>query len=123
MGNSAIDGAMRLKTEIWVKAYLRRVMSEGLAGYIATSGDDFAGAIYIHIDDLAGAHYLFGPAPAGLDESSSERRWISCFPDASVSKEQADNYLLQQKKYDPDLWIVELEDKQGRHFLDDLLVD
>ncbi|MCF6198085.1 MAG: DUF1491 family protein [Hyphomicrobiaceae bacterium] len=114
---------MRLKTEIWVKAYLRYAMSEGIAGYVATSGDDFAGAIYIHIDDLDGSHYLFGPAPAGLAQSSDERHWVSCFPEAPVTKEQADTYLLQQKKYDPDLWIVELEDKQGRHFLGDFLVE
>ncbi len=113
---------MRLKTEIWVKAYLRQAMSEGIAGYIATRGDAFAGAVYIHIDDLNGSHYLFGPAPAGLDESSDERRWIPCFPDGPVNKEQAENYISQQKKYDPDLWIVELEDKQGRHFLGDLLL-
>lgn len=114
---------MRVKTEIWVKAYLRRCMSEGIAGYIAASGDDYAGAIFIHIDNLDGSHWLFGPAPAGLEEISYERRWSLCFPQSPVSKEQAENYLAQQKKYDPDLWIVELEDKQGRHFLDDLLVE
>ncbi len=112
-----------MKTEIWVKAYLRRVMSEGIAGYVAASGDDFAGAIYIHIDNLDGSHWLFGPAPAGLEETSLERRWSPCFDNAPVSKEQAETYLLQQRTYDPDLWIVEIEDRLGRHFLDDLLVD
>ncbi len=114
---------MRVKTEIWVKAYLRRAMSEGIAGYIAASGDDYAGAVFIHIDNLGGSHWLFGPAPAGLEESSHERRWTSCFNEAPVSKQRAEEYLFQQKKYDPDLWIVELEDKHGRHFLDDQLVE
>ncbi len=117
------SGGMRLKSEIWVKAYLRRAMSEGIAGYIAARGDEFAGAIFIHIDGLDGSHWLFGPAPAGLDLSSSERRWVSCFDSSPVSAEQANSYLAQQKKYDPDLWIVELEDRQGRHFLDDQLID
>ncbi len=113
---------MRIKSEIWVQAYLRGCMSEGIAGYIAARGDAFAGAIFIHIDDLDGSHFLFGPAPAGLDEVSDERRWISCFEDQPVSAQQVNDYLQQQKKYDPDLWIVELEDKRGRHFLDDKLV-
>ena len=121
--NLSVIMSMRVKTEIWVKAYLRRVMSEGIAGYIVASGDDYAGAVFIRIDTLDGANFLFGPAPAGLEEVSQERRWTPCFEDAPVSKERADSYLAQQRKYDPDLWIVELEDKQGRHFLDDLLVD
>ena len=114
---------MRVKSEIWVKAFLRRCMSEGVAGYIAASGDDNAGAVFIHIDNLKGDHWLFGPAPAGLEETSQERRWTLCFKESPVSKEQAEAYLRQQMKYDPDLWIVELEDKQGRHFLGDLLVE
>ena len=114
---------MRVKSEIWVKAYLRRCMSEGLYGYIASRGDDFAGAIYIHIDDLEGSHWLYGPAPAGLEESSQDRRWTSCFADAPVSSQKVETYIEQQKKYDPDLWVIELEDKQARHFLGDELVD
>jgi hypothetical protein len=114
---------MRVKTEIWVNAYLRRCMSEGIAAYVAASGDEFAGAIFIHIDNLDGSHWLFGPAPAGLEETSKERRWTLCFPLSPVSAQQVDSYLQKQKKYDPDLWILELEDKLGRHFLDDLLVE
>ena len=114
---------MRVKTEIWVKAYLRRCMSEGCAGYVVASGDDHAGAVFIHIDNLDGGHWLFGPAPAGLFETSDERRWCSCFPQSPVTVEQTNSYLADQKRYDPDLWIVELEDKLGRHFLDDQLVE
>ena len=114
---------MRVKTEIWVKAYLRICMSEGSAAYIITSGDEFAGAVFIHIDNLAGGHWLFGPAPAGLEESSLDRRWSSCFSHLPVSKDQVETYLAQQKRYDPDLWIVELEDKLGRHFLGDQLIE
>ena len=112
---------MRIKTEVWVKAYLRRVMAEGVAAYVAARGDDFAGAVYIHVDDLQGGHLLFGPAPAGLSGSEEERRWVACFEQGCVNREQAEDYLAAQKKYDPDLWIIELEDRQSRHFLGDLL--
>ncbi|MCP4934281.1 MAG: DUF1491 family protein [bacterium] len=114
---------MRVKTEIWVKAYLRRCMSEGCAGYIIASGDDYAGAVFIHIDNLDGEHWLYGPAPAGMAETNDERRWCSCFPQLPITSEQTQSYLADQKRYDPDLWIVEVEDKQGRHFLDDQLVE
>lgn len=114
---------MRVKSEIWVKAYLRRVMSVGAAVYVTRSGDASAGAVFIHVDDLAGAHRLFVPAPAGLDEASDERRWIAGLGGAVASAEQVGDYLRQQVKYDPDLWLIEVEDKDGRHFLGDELVD
>ncbi len=114
---------MRVKTEIWVKAYLRRRQREGTACYIATRGDENAGAVFVHVDNLAGSHWLYGPAPAGLAENSRERHWISCLKNQPVSAAEVEAYLRQQKKYDPDIWIIEIEDKKGRHFLDDLLVE
>lgn len=113
---------MRVKTEIWVGAYLRRCMGEGLAVYVAARGDPFAGAVFICVDNLAGACWLYGPAPAGLEQSVDERRWTACFAKAPVSVREAEEYLRRQKQYDPDLWVIELEDRQGRHFLGDELV-
>ena len=40
---------MRLKSEIWVKAYLRRCTVNGASGVVARHGDDDAGAIFIKI--------------------------------------------------------------------------
>ncbi len=110
---------MRLKAEIWVKAYLRRCQHEGAAAVLVRRGDADAGAIYIKIARLDGTAELFGPAPAGLDKAGEERRWQPCLDPAVVAESAADAYLERQVDFDPDIWIVSVEDRQGRHFLDD----
>jgi hypothetical protein len=108
---------MRIKSEIWVRAYLRRCQAEGVPVVIVRRGDEAAGAIFICIDRLDGTVWLYGPAPAGMVESESDRRWVSCFGARAPSAEEANNYLARQREFDPDLWIIEIEDRAGRHFL------
>lgn len=110
---------MRIKSEIWVRAYLRRCQSEGIPVVVVRRGDEAAGAIFICVDRLDGTVCLFGPAPAGLEASETDRRWVSCFHPERVSSAEAENYLARQRKFDSDLWIIEIEDKSGRHFLGD----
>jgi hypothetical protein len=112
---------MRLKAEIWVKAYIRRCRVEGADALLVRRGDGDAGAIYIKISRLDGTAALYGPAPAGLDEAREERRWQTCLKGERAAESDADAYLARQVEFDPDLWIVEVEDRQGRHFLDDWL--
>lgn len=117
---------MRLKSEIWVKAYLRRCQHEGVDAVLVRRGDTDAGAIYIKVSRLGGTAALFGPAPAGMEEAREERRWQPCLgrqsaAAAPTSEADADAYLARQIEFDPDIWIVSVEDRQGRHFLEDWL--
>jgi hypothetical protein len=112
---------MRLKAEIWVKAYLRRCQHEGAAAVLVRRGDADAGSIYIKVSRLDGTAALFGPAPAGLDAMREDRQWQSCLEREPAPEGDADAYLERQVDYDPDIWIVSVEDRQGRHFLDDEL--
>jgi hypothetical protein len=112
---------MRLKSELWVKAYLRRCQHEGVAAVLVRRGDADAGAIYIKISRLDGTAKLFGPAPAGLEEAREERRWQPCLEREPAPEAEADAYLERQIGFDPDIWIVVVEDRQGRHFLEDWL--
>jgi hypothetical protein len=112
---------MRLKAEIWVKAYLRRCNSQGADAVLVRRGDGDAGAIYIKISRLDGTAALYGPAPAGLEEAREERRWQACLKGDPAVEADADAYLERQIEFDPDIWIVSVEDRQGRHFLDDWL--
>ena len=112
---------MRLKSEIWVKAYIRRCQLEGAPAVLARRGDADAGAIYIKVSRLDGTALLFGPAPAGLDEAREERRWQPCLERNPAPESEADDYLRRQIAFDSDIWIVAVEDGTGRHFLDDWL--
>jgi hypothetical protein len=110
---------MRVRSEIWVKAYLRRCQAEGVPVVIARRGDAAAGAIFIRIDRHDGTVRLYGPAPAGLEGSETDRRWVNCLGADPSGAAEAEAYLARQRKFDPDLWIIELEDREGRHFLGD----
>jgi len=112
---------MRLKSEIWVKAYIRRCQYEGLVTVLVRRGDADAGAIYIKVSRLDGTALLFGPAPSGLDEAREERRWEPCLDGRPAAETDADAYLQRQVAFDSDIWIVAVEDSAGRHFLDDWL--
>jgi hypothetical protein len=114
---------MRVKSELWVKAYLRRCHVQGASAVIARRGDEQAGAIYICINRLDGTLALYGPAPAGLEGGDTERRWVRCFAASAIIENEAATYLARQVKFDADLWIVEVEDKAGRHFLGDAVAE
>lgn len=86
---------------------------------VVRRGDAHAGAVYLCINRLNGWVSLYGPAPAGIVEVSIERRWTNCFTQALVGEGEAQAYLARQVDFDPDIWIVEVEDKEGRHFLDE----
>ena len=113
---------MRLKSEIWVKAYLRRCGGHGAPAVIARHGDDDAGAIYILISRLDGHACVFGPAPAGRETADFDRRWVACLGGRIVPEADAQSFLAREIRIDSDLWIVEVEDRHGRHFLGDDLI-
>jgi len=113
---------MRLKSEIWVKAYLRRCSRHGAMGVVVRHGDDDAGAIYIKVLRGDGQAALFGPAPAGLEGADFDRRFAPLFKGAFVAEPEIQSRIDKEARIDGDLWLIEIEDRDGRHFLgDDLL--
>ena len=113
---------MRLKSGIWVSAYLRACAAENVPAVVVRRGHDEAGAIFIAVDRLDGTLNLYGPAPAGHSGVDSERKWVLCLGGEAASDEAVNAYLERQAEFDPDLWVVAVEDKQGRHFLGDAVI-
>jgi hypothetical protein len=113
---------MRLKSAIWVAAYLRRCHVEGAFAVLRRRGAEEAGAVFVKVSRLDGTADLYGPAPqtAFSEAHPSDRIFAPCLASAPVSDADAEAYLARQLRFDPDLWIVEVEDRAGRHFLDDL---
>lgn len=106
---------MRLKAAIWVSAYVRRLNAMPVAAAVTRRGDADAGAIFIKINTLDGRAQVLRPAVSGAE---GERCWTEAFPQQPAAEAEADAYLARQATYDPDLWTVEIEDRQGRHFLE-----
>lgn len=114
---------MRLRSEIWVRAYLRRCAVSGVPAVVVRHGDDDAGAIYIRVNKLDGTSLVFGPAPAGWDGGDVDRQWVRLHGKAETEDRAADELIARQAEFDPDLWVVEIEDREGRHFLEEWLSD
>lgn len=111
---------MRLKSAIWVAAYLRRRHIDGTFAVVRRRGAEEAGAVFIKIDRLDGTAELYGPAPqSAFDEAHPvDRAFSPCFKQQPVPVSEAEAYLARQIRYDPDLWIIEVEDRRGGHLLD-----
>jgi len=111
---------MRLKTALWVAAYLRRCQVEGASAVVRRRGAEEAGAVFVRISRLDGTSDLFGPAPQsafaaaeGAARAFAPSLAAQPAPDAAVEA-----YLGRELKFDPDMWIVEVEDRAGRNFLE-----
>jgi hypothetical protein len=114
---------MRLKSGIWVAAYIRRCQIEGAQAVLRRRGADEAGAVFIKVSKLDGTAEIFGPAPqSSFDEARpADRAFIRSLKADAPSEADAEAYLGKQVKFDPDVWIVEVEDRAGRHFLDSVV--
>ncbi len=112
---------MRLKAEVWVKAYIRACAANAVPAMVVRHGDDDAGAVYIKISRLDGTARLFGPAPSLLDGPEAGQRWIPHLDQQDTTEAEVDAFLARQVSFDPDLWILEIEDREGRHHLGDWL--
>jgi hypothetical protein len=115
---------MRLKSAIWVAAYVRRCHVEGAFAAVRRRGAEDAGAIFIKLNLLDGTGELFGPAPqAVFDETQTlERAFTRCFGGKPVPEEKIEERLVREVRFDSDIWIIEIEDRTGRHFLDNVVI-
>lgn len=102
----------RLATSVWISAYLMRLSVEGVHAHVARKGDATAGAVAIKVALMNGRASFFSRGP-GAD---GETAWQAQIEDADEA--EVDAALARQQGYDPDLWVVEVEDPRGRHMLD-----
>lgn len=102
----------RLTADFWVAAYRARAEAAGIAVYIAAKGDPTAGAVAVKLATMDGAATLYERMP----DLHGGRRWeaVAQGPEADI-----DARLARRRARDPDLWIVEIEDRHGRTLLDE----
>jgi hypothetical protein len=111
---------MRLKSGIWVAAYIRRCQTEGAQAVLRRRGADEAGAVFIKVARLDGTADVYGPAPqSSFDEAQpSDRMFIHSLKAQPATEADTEAFLARQLKFDSDIWIVEVEDRAGRNFLE-----
>ena len=107
----------RLKPGIFARAVIRRAEVAGASAYVVKKGSEDAGTVLLKISKLDGTAVVLSQARAG----EGELVWMRPLGEVT-DDEKASAYFEKQLKYDPDIWIVEIEDRQGRAFVDEKIV-
>ncbi|MGH6890575.1 MAG: DUF1491 family protein [Rhizomicrobium sp.] len=107
----------RLKIGIYVKALMRRAEVAGASVYVLRHGAEEAGALYLKLARPDGHSTVLSQARRG----EGELVWIRPLGETSDEAATA-KYFEKQIRFDPDLWIVEIDDREGRAFVDEPVV-
>lgn len=116
---------MRLPSELWVKAYLRRLSGAGLFAAVVKRGDEDFGTLWVKVSRPDRTASVYGPAPEQLGseaERGIDRRFVRMHKAEAIPDAEAELQLRRARDFDSDMWIIEIEDRDGRHMLDDWLV-
>jgi hypothetical protein len=100
----------RLRSDFWVSAYVRTREIAAAPAMLRRRGAAEAGAIFIKIDHLNGRATLYGPAPQSLLDDTGERCFQLILESDPLSIEDR---MAREIKFDPDLWLIEVEDRSG----------
>ncbi|MBZ8117279.1 DUF1491 family protein [Roseovarius sp. LXJ103] len=101
----------RLTAQFWVQAYLARLRTHAIPAFVTAHGDDGSGAVLVKLNPLDGTATAF---QRRFDLMTDTRQWEELIsgPEAEV-----DAAIARQRGFDPDLWVIEVEDRAGRHLL------
>lgn len=103
----------RLASGVWVSAYLTRLRLADIPAYVTAKGDATAGAVLVKSATLDGRARAF---QRSFDLATGGRAWVVL---AEGPEPEVDAAVTRQRRYDPDLWVIEVEDRQGRTLLDE----
>lgn len=104
---------MRLTAEFWVQAYLNRLRLANIPAFVVAKGDVTAGAVLVKLNTLDGTATLY---QRSVDLMSGDRKWVVL---SEGVEEDVDVSVVKQRGFDRDLWVIEVEDRAGRHLLDE----
>ncbi len=107
----------RLTAGFWVSAYLTRLRLAAIPAFVVAHGDDTAGAVLVKLATLDGQARCH---QRSFDIMTGERTWTVL---AEGAERDVDAAIARQRSYDPDLWVIEVEDRQGRDLLDEVGLD
>jgi len=100
----------RLTAQIWVQAALRNCAAAAIMATVVRRGDGDAGTVLIKQNLLGNGFVVLAPMRA----SDGELGWIKGTGDAPVDETAADSYIARQINRDSDIWVIEIESREGR---------
>ncbi|SDX31496.1 DUF1491 family protein [Roseicitreum antarcticum] len=103
----------RLTADFWVAAYLTRLRLADIPAFVVARGDATAGAVLVKVSPLDGTARVF---QRSFDLDSGERVWVVLTEGA---ERDVDAAIARQRGFDPDVWVIEVEDRTGRHLLEE----
>jgi hypothetical protein len=101
----------RLPTDLWVRAHLRRCFAEGIFATVAHRGDAGGGMVVLKLNMLEHGCRILTQAR----DIDGRLGWLPAMQGKYVDETEADAYIARAVKRDPDLWVIEIEDREGRH--------
>ncbi|TNF64590.1 MAG: DUF1491 family protein [Rhodobacteraceae bacterium] len=101
----------RLASGFWVQAYLARLRQHDIPAFVTAHGDDTGGAVLVKLNTLDGRAAAF---QRSFDLATGARAWVVL---AEGEEAAVDAAVARQRGFDPDLWVIEVEDRGGRHLL------
>lgn len=104
----------RLRSDIFVAALIRQAEVDGAFAAVTHKGVAEAGAVFVKVARLDRSADLYGPAPQSLADDDGGRRFERLF--VAAPEFEVDERLQRERRFDPDCWVVEIEDRQGRSF-------
>ncbi|MBL4918431.1 DUF1491 family protein [Szabonella alba] len=103
----------RLTADFWVRAYLARLRLADIPAFVVARGDATAGAVLVKLATLDGQARAY---QRSFDLMSGARVWVVLAEGAEAAVDAA---ITRQRGYDPDLWVIEVEDRAGRTLLEE----
>ncbi|MEM6410146.1 MAG: DUF1491 family protein [Pseudomonadota bacterium] len=104
----------RLPTSFWIDALVRRVEIGGASAFIIQKGDPERGDVLVKVAKLDGTARLYAPS---MDLDGNRIFLDLIVQGVGPDEADVDQYVLRARGRDTDVWVVEIEDRDGRHFL------
>ncbi len=101
----------RLPTELWLMAGLRRCSAEAVPAVVVRRGEKQSGTVILKINQLADGCRIL---TQGRD-LDGELTWFAALDGALIEEREADAYIDRATSRDPDVWVVEIEHREGWH--------
>lgn len=103
----------RLTTDLWVSAHVRAANAEGVPMVVTRKGDRTRGTVLLKVNRLDGFAWVLTQI-----RHRGKLAWTRGTGPDPVPEAESDRYIERQLRYDPDLWVIEVEDRHGRHWFD-----